>query len=1061
MNKPKIRKSLFIGLGGTGATTLLALKKRFFEVYGHIDNQDGVPRFAQFLAFDTDAPGTRKINFQNVQNTSLGIERDIRFEPSEVIGVEAPNVKEFIQDEQNQELYKYWMPLGNEKLLKGLNNLDEGAGQVRLFGRLAYHWNAHKIATTLQKAINDILLAGNPDEDFEPLEAGGFKPLDVYIVSSLAGGTGSGMFLDVAMKVRQILKEEMTNTGGVQIQGYFVLPDIFSLELSKGEALRVTPNAAGALLDLDFFQGFMPAAYTKDLDGADARLWNPHNPEGLQDPLLKDNDADAITVQYLGGEQTRIVDAPFDQIFLVNNQNANGGTYKKIDDLCASISKGIFASTNEMSTGLRSKDDNTKGGFTFDNKNGWVGSIGVSEMIFSAPEVQKHLSLRALEHGLLELLKDSGDLTSFAQGLMQDLKLIEQGETAEIVNGLMSGVSTPSCFLPEDLFIECSNERQRITNELPDLVKQIVARKSAKETEVLGSLTVGFNRLPANGLAASIASFYEEFDAQLAKCQQELAQDAASAKDVLESEEKNCEEEEEIIKKIASGNMVTRLMKKGELQGAAREWTECMGRFVEKSLEKTAITAAEEMVSSLRSKCTELTRQYEENRRVLDKLKDKVKEKLVSRRAAGQSSYSPNAFTINLHAATMEDENFITEIDWDLKRLFEELQKIQSESGIDVNEAMNLKTIQNLSGIMRYSPPKKESNSKSPQKRNTGSESAPPDGTDDSIKPNKNQELSEVTKWLQENAPEDNEQIEGTLAGSTLMDLLKRSEPLMGMNKAGISADNDRTPLETILKDSTSFLICVPDKPSLNEMEKNLNRLLPDNNYKVVVVPDQQDRVAIFKRQLGAPPVAITGAKRYMRAYEKQHDERAGDVFHVNYHWYDAMKSVNHNLEQGRDRAKERGMRSWMYAILMGDVAYNAANKHWTVKSTRYPGEFKNFTSEKRSEIFAEIKDQNEIVEEFANKWRAVLDREGDSFMAARLQAVLSPPSSSEGGGGDDGALALINYVAQPHINPYCNTGSSENPYGSDYNRHPECLELLHDEMKLLPGLCKEFGLKI
>ena len=1025
MNKPKIRKSLFIGLGGTGASTLLALKKRFFEVYGHIDKQDGVPRFAQFLAFDTDAPGTRKINFQNVQNTSLGIERDIRFEPSEVIGVEAPNVKEFIQDEQNQELYKYWMPLGNEKLLKGLNNLDEGAGQVRLFGRLAYHWNAHKIATTLQKAINDILLAGNPDEDFEPLEAGGFKPLDVYIVSSLAGGTGSGMFLDVAMKVRQILKEEMTNTGGVQIQGYFVLPDIFSLELSKGEALRVTPNAAGALLDLDFFQGFMPAAYTKDLDGADARLWNPHNPEGLQDPLLKDNDADAITVQYLGGEQTRIVDAPFDQIFLVNNQNANGGTYKKIDDLCASISKGIFASTNEMSTGLRSKDDNTKGGFTFDNKNGWVGSIGVSEMIFSKPEVQKHLSLRALEHGLLELLKDSGDLTSFAQGLMQDLKLIEQGETAEIVNGLMSGVSTPSCFLPEDLFIECSNERQRITNELPDLVKQIVARKSAKETEVLGSLTVGFNILPANGLAASIASFYEEFDAQLAKCQQELAQDAASAEDALKDELASIQESEDIIKEIASGNMVVRLMKKGELQGEAGEWAECMDRFVKKSLEKTAITAAEEMVSSLRSKCTELTRQYEENRRVLDKLKDKVKEKLASRRAAGQSSYSPNAFTINLHAATMEDEKFITEIDWDLKSLFEELQEIQSESGIDVNKAMKLKTIQNLSGITSQS----------------GGASA-------------------VTKWLLENSPTDNEQIEGTLAGSTLMDLLKRSEPLMGMNKAGISADNDRTPLETILKDSTSFLICVPDKPSLDEMEKNLTRLLPDNDFKVVVVPDQQDRVAIFKRQLGAPPVAITGAKRYMRAYEKQHDERAGDVFHVNYHWYDAMKSVNHNLEQGRDRAKERGMRSWMYAILMGDVAYNAANKHWTVKSTRYPGEFKNFTSEKRSEIFAEIKDQNEIVEEFANKWRALLDREGDSFMAARLQAVLSPPSSSEGGG-DDGALALINYVAQPHINPYCNTGSSENPYGSDYNRHPECLELLHDEMKLLPGLCKEFGLKI
>ena len=71
-----------------------------------------------------------------------------------------------------------------------------------------------------------------------------------------------------------------------------------------------------------------------------------------------------------------------------------------------------------------------------------------------------------------------------------------------------------------------------------------------------------------------------------------------------------------------------RLMKKGELQGEAGEWAECMDRFVKKSLEKTAITAAEEMVSSLRSKCTELTRQYKENSRVLDTLKDKVKEKL-------------------------------------------------------------------------------------------------------------------------------------------------------------------------------------------------------------------------------------------------------------------------------------------------------------------------------------------------------------------------------------------------------------------------------------------------
>ena len=148
MNKPKIRKSLFIGLGGTGAKTLLALKKRFYEVYGHVDGQDGIPRFAQFLVFDTDAAATRNESLNGAQNTSTGAERDIRFEPSEVIGVEAPEVKEFIQDKDNKGLYDYWMPLENEYLLQALNRLDEGAGQIRLFGRLAYHWNAQKIAKT-------------------------------------------------------------------------------------------------------------------------------------------------------------------------------------------------------------------------------------------------------------------------------------------------------------------------------------------------------------------------------------------------------------------------------------------------------------------------------------------------------------------------------------------------------------------------------------------------------------------------------------------------------------------------------------------------------------------------------------------------------------------------------------------------------------------------------------------------------------------------------------------------------------------------------------------------
>lgn len=49
--KPKIRKALFIGLGGTGAMSLIELKKKFKEVYGHVDaDKASLPEFVKFMS---------------------------------------------------------------------------------------------------------------------------------------------------------------------------------------------------------------------------------------------------------------------------------------------------------------------------------------------------------------------------------------------------------------------------------------------------------------------------------------------------------------------------------------------------------------------------------------------------------------------------------------------------------------------------------------------------------------------------------------------------------------------------------------------------------------------------------------------------------------------------------------------------------------------------------------------------------------------------------------------------------------------------------------------------
>ena len=275
MTKPKIRKSLFIGLGGTGAHTLIALKKRFFEVYGQYDGHDGAPNFVKFMVFDTDPVGTREsCRIPAVRNQALDTPRDIVFEHSEVISVAAKDCQYFVKDAANADWFERWMPLGNNRVLDGLNNLDRGAGQVRMFGRLAFFWNAANIKRSIKHAIQEVLQAGTPDEDFEPLGEGGGSMLDVHIVGSLAGGTGSGMFMDTAMAVRQMLNEDFVDCRGVDIKGYFLLPDVFTSELSSNKTPRVFPNAAGALLDLDFFMEFKsPQDASKD--DVRGHIWDP------------------------------------------------------------------------------------------------------------------------------------------------------------------------------------------------------------------------------------------------------------------------------------------------------------------------------------------------------------------------------------------------------------------------------------------------------------------------------------------------------------------------------------------------------------------------------------------------------------------------------------------------------------------------------------------------------------------------------------------------------------------------------------------------------------------
>ncbi len=80
--------------------------------------------------------------------------------------------------------------------------MEHGAGTHRQFGRLAFYLNHAAIRHTIERQIAESLryAADNPTKVEE-------NRIEVVIVMSLAGGTGSGMFIDVAYLVQDILNQ--------------------------------------------------------------------------------------------------------------------------------------------------------------------------------------------------------------------------------------------------------------------------------------------------------------------------------------------------------------------------------------------------------------------------------------------------------------------------------------------------------------------------------------------------------------------------------------------------------------------------------------------------------------------------------------------------------------------------------------------------------------------------------------------------------------------------------------------------------------------------------------
>lgn len=334
----KIKRCLYVGLGGTGMNALLHTKKTFMDTYGE------VPPMIGFLGIDTDS-GAYKKSLLTVRG------EEVTLSPNEQLPILVKDARPIY--DVNKEDFS-WIP---EKNLYALTGMTLGAGQVRTNGRFAFTVNYVQVAQKVHSILNQITNARiQANDKYELLS----NNTEIHMVFSVCGGTGCGTFINMAY----LLRKEAPNC---KLTGYAVLPDIFK-SMSRSGMAKVAPNAYGAILDLDYLM---------------------HMGIG-SNPIKLDYIKDSYEIR----------ERPFNSVVFIDNKNENLDTYTHVDELTEMISLALVTSAGELSSASASVSDNlekniTEGTMDIENKKAWAAGMGICEIFFRNEEISNIYAIKA------------------------------------------------------------------------------------------------------------------------------------------------------------------------------------------------------------------------------------------------------------------------------------------------------------------------------------------------------------------------------------------------------------------------------------------------------------------------------------------------------------------------------------------------------------------------------------------------------------------------------------------------------------------------------------------
>jgi hypothetical protein len=596
------RPTVVIGLGGTGYGAVLKLKKHFRDAYG------SVPQIIRFLTFDT----TEDVEHSERARDGLPVTLEPRTE-QHVIQVANPAG---LLGNGNEHLDSWWpsnIPIGA---------IIAGAGQVRARGRLALFAKSEEIISAIKKAIEDVALIKTYKQmykdDFLVSERGG---VEIYIVASLAGGTGSGMFLDTAFIARSFI-DSTSN-----ITGVLVLPGIFE---GRAGVHLVKSNTFGALKELEQFSNL-----------------------GLNNHF---------TIEYSIRHRVKAQQPPFDLTYLIDNANELGRGIRETAELQSIIAQGIYLQIgSQIGTNKENTVDNIKTQLATAGRVGkrsasycsfGVGTLTLPVRQFEAMEVDA--ARRLLSNGLLSGEFPEEELEAEVVRFIHDNKLRED-DADDVINALVEQEKGGKMRFPMPL-----GQITRYDNTAEALIKHLHAtHRSRMEQQVAQRMEENYKKLLGesqtaveNWWEATINSpngsthagrFLRKLASRLEKYQHTMENEAREEGTRLSSISFRTAEEQ--IHQAAGANFG----RAAKVQAACENYRGLVNRECELYIEKVQREKAADLYGVLRARVNELSERCEGIRHKMKRALQVLEQHYVDV-AAMRGGESPFEHTLKLDA---------------------------------------------------------------------------------------------------------------------------------------------------------------------------------------------------------------------------------------------------------------------------------------------------------------------------------------------------------------------------------------------------------------------------